>query len=153
MNTPDQITTNLAKLTAALDTMKQAMAGMRERLIAGLDLTRTQLEILMLVAHQPQTTGELARKIGITGSAVTQTVDTLVRRDLLERHPDEADRRITHLQLSAAGRALSDKLHAQRHDRLKVLAASLTPAEIDLLVSATEKFATAFTDDKPERTA
>lgn len=153
MNNPDQTTANLAKLQAAMETMKQTMAAMRERLIAGLDLTRTQLEILMLVAHQPQTTGELARKMGVTGSAVTQTVDTLVRRDLLERHPDETDRRIIHLKLSAGGRALSDKLHALRQDRLKALAAALTPEEIDVLVSATQKFAAALDDvplNKPE---
>lgn len=133
---------NLAQLEAAMSTMKQALARAREHLADGLELTRTQLEILMLLANSPQTTGELARRLFLTQSAVTQTVDTLVRRNLLVRHHSEADRRIIQLELSPAGRAVTDELQALRSRKLQLLSERLTTAEIQLLDSVTKKFVT-----------
>jgi len=133
---------NLQKVGAAIDAMKVAVASARERLGEGLQLTRTQLEILMMLSTKPHTTSELAGQLFITGSAVTQTVDTLVRRDLVDRQTDDTDRRITQLHLSPAGRTITDHLLSLRRARLQSLVDQLTEAEIEAFISATEKITT-----------
>jgi len=130
---------NLLKVEAAMDAMRLAMVGARERLGEGLQLTRTQLEILMMLDAKPQATGELARRLFLTQSAVTQTIDTLFRRDLIERRPDEHDRRITQLSLSPAGRKITSHLRSLRHGYMESLVSRLTEAEIEVLISVTKK--------------
>jgi len=139
---------NLQRVEKAMDAMRRAMAGARERMSEGLQLTRTQLEILLMLVENPQTTSSLADRLFLTQSAVTQTIDTLVRRDLIERHPDETDRRIVKLQLSAAGHELTNRLRALRRGHMQALVAKLSSAEVDVLVSVTEKLTEQFEDTK-----
>jgi len=146
MDTSNQ---NLQRVEEAMDAMRRAMVAARERLGEGLQLTRTQMEILLILVHEPQTTGELARRLFITQSAVTQTIDTLVRRDLIERHPDVRDRRITRLEIGASGRELTDNLSNLRHKHMASLLSQLTENEIEVLISVTEKMTAQFELTKP----
>ena len=102
----------------------------------------------MLLAHGPQTTGELARQLFLTQSAVTQTIDTLVRRQLVTRRPAPADRRLINLELSAEGRTLADHIGTMRRDHLRAWVNQLTPVEIEALISATQKLTTLLEDLK-----
>ena len=136
MNTPDP---NLQKIEDALDAMRRATVNALRGLGEGLNLTRSQLEILFILAKTSQTTGELARRLSLTQSAVTQTIATLVDRDLIARHPSELDRRIIHLELSPAGRKITDHLRELRHKNMQALAAELSDSEINAFVSATQK--------------
>ena len=107
---------NLAKVEAAMAALKLAMTGAKERFSEGLQLTRTQLEILMMLSAEPLTTGQLAKRLYLTQSAVTQTVDTLVRRDLIQRRTDPHDRRITRLSLSPPGQDITRHILTMRRD-------------------------------------
>jgi DNA-binding MarR family transcriptional regulator len=138
---------NQLKLEAAMDAMRRAMMGARERLGEGLQLTRTQLEILMVFSEKPRTTSELARLLMLTQGAVTQTIDTLVRRDLIERHHEEHDRRIVRLKLTPAGMKITDHLRNLHHKSMHSLIELLTDAETDLLIAVTEKMTTLFNDN------
>jgi DNA-binding MarR family transcriptional regulator len=140
---------NLHKVETAMDAMRLAMAGARERLGDGLQLTKTQLEILMMLMKQPQTTSELAKRLFLTQSAVTQTIDTLARRDLIERHADEHDRRITRLTLSAEGRRIAVDIQAQRKTYMEALIQRLTQPEIDALITITQKITAQMNEAKP----
>jgi DNA-binding MarR family transcriptional regulator len=142
MRTDHSTPTKTQRIEAAMATLKRAFMTAREDLTQGFQLTRTQFEILLMFSEQPVwTIGELANRLGLTPSAVTQTVDTLVRRDLVARHPDETDRRIIRLGLAAAGEELTDHLRALRQTRTQALADSLTAAETDAFIAATQKFA------------
>jgi DNA-binding MarR family transcriptional regulator len=148
MNNSDHME-RVDRLDTALHQLKLAAMNSRDHLTGGLTMTRTQLEILHRLKQQPgQTVGELARAIFLTQSAVTQTVDTLVHRELVERRPSERDRRTTQLHLTAAGEAVMDRLRQFRRERIEALASVLTDAEIDALVTATGKMARFATDQK-----
>lgn len=130
----------LQNLEQAMDAMRRAVVGARERLGAGLQLSRTQLEILMILAQQGiRTTGELAHQLFLTQSAITQTVDTLVRRQLIERHDDEEDRRIVRLQLSPSGQEITSRVSAQKRESMKAMLATFSETEAQVLIAAIEK--------------
>lgn len=130
----------LQNLEQAMDAMRRAVVGARERLGAGLQLSRTQLEILMILAQQSiRTTGELAHQLFLTQSAITQTVDTLVRRQLIERHDDEEDRRIVRLQLSPSGQEITSRVSAQKRESMKAMLATFSETEAQVLIAAIEK--------------
>lgn len=72
-----------------------------------LDLSRSQVEVLFLVAHSedPMTPGRLAAELGVTPGAVTQLVTSLVTAGLVEQQRDETDARRRVLTLTAGSRA------------------------------------------------
>ncbi|WP_409473812.1 MarR family winged helix-turn-helix transcriptional regulator [Streptomyces sp. HC307] len=56
------------------------------------------------------TPGELARETFSSGAAVTKRLKQLTERGLVERRGDARDRRVAHLRLTDAGRALVDAI-------------------------------------------
>ena len=129
-----------------MDAVRRAMAGARGRLREGLNLSRTQLEILFHLAKQSQTTSELAVQLALTQGAVTQTVDTLVRRDLVARHPDQNDRRVVRLELTAEGHKLMDHLVELKRRRLRALLGSLSEQEIEALIVVNNRLTEMFNE-------
>jgi DNA-binding MarR family transcriptional regulator len=130
---------DLQRVETAIDTMRRAMAVARQCFDDSLQLTRTQLDILTMLADSMSTTGELASSLYLTQSAVTQTVDTLVRKSLVERRYDDHDRRIIHLDLSTQGRGLIKRVHQLRRATMEQLIERLTNDEIDALIAINEK--------------
>jgi DNA-binding MarR family transcriptional regulator len=55
--------------------------------------------------------GDLALWLGVKPPTVSQLVDALVSRGLVERFADEADRRAIRVRLSAEGRAMANSFH------------------------------------------
>jgi DNA-binding MarR family transcriptional regulator len=60
---------------------------------------------------------DLARHLAVSLPTMSKSVDMLVRRRLVERYPDEKDRRQTMIRATATGRraALKMKERAERH--------------------------------------
>jgi DNA-binding MarR family transcriptional regulator len=99
-------------------------------------LTLTQLELLGEVSRTGVTTpAELANRLHVRVQSLTDSINELVSRELIERRPDEADRRRQLIELTRAGAAL---LEADRADRDAWLHATmrdnLSPLEFDLLM-------------------
>jgi len=75
------------------------------------DLTDAQWKPLwMLKLGRATNAIELAREMDIDAGAVTRMVDRLEAKGLLERARSEADRRVVHLRLTAAGEAVAKKV-------------------------------------------
>jgi len=55
--------------------------------------------------------GDLAAWLGVRPPTVSQLVDVLVSRGLVERFADDDDRRAIRVRLSAEGKALADSFH------------------------------------------
>lgn len=71
-------------------------------------LTDAQWKPLMLLRSGLATTAiELARRMDVDAGAITRLLDRLEAKGLLERVRSEADRRVVHLRLTAAGEAAS----------------------------------------------
>jgi len=75
------------------------------------DLTDAQWKPLwMLKIGRASNAIELAREMDIDAGAVTRMLDRLEAKGLLERVRSEADRRVVHLRLTAAGEAVAKKV-------------------------------------------
>lgn len=77
----------------------------RRQHLPGSDLTPRMLGLLRhLAAAGPLTIGEQARHLGLTAATVTELVDRLEARRLVERMRDERDRRRVFVWLTSEGR-------------------------------------------------
>ncbi len=65
--------------------------------------------------EEPQTMGRMAELLRCDPSNVTGIVDALEDRDLADRQPSAADRRVKVVQLTAAGRGLRDRAIEEMH--------------------------------------
>jgi DNA-binding MarR family transcriptional regulator len=65
--------------------------------------------------------GELAERLLLRHHSVVGLVDRLVRRGLVRRTPDPADRRRVHVRLTPRGEALLERLSAAHRDELRRL--------------------------------
>jgi DNA-binding MarR family transcriptional regulator len=82
-----------------------------DRRMAEHDLTDAQWKPLwMLKIGRASNAIELAREMDIDAGAVTRMLDRLEAKGLLERARSEADRRVVHLRLTAAGEAVAKKV-------------------------------------------
>ena len=79
------------------------------------DLAPHQVRALRVVGHHEGIRpGELATHLRVAPRSVTDVVDALEGRGLLERHRDPGDRRATVLALTASGQRLVDETGAAR---------------------------------------
>ncbi|HWA92192.1 MAG TPA: MarR family transcriptional regulator [Rhizomicrobium sp.] len=82
-----------------------------EALFADADFTFSQWVVLMAVRDNIATTcAELARHMDHDNGAVTRLVDQLEERGYLQRRRSTEDRRVVHLEITPAGKALAKSL-------------------------------------------
>jgi DNA-binding MarR family transcriptional regulator len=82
-----------------------------EERFADADFTFSQWVVLMAVRDGiADTCGEIARHMGHDTGAVTRLVDQLEERGFLVRNRSTADRRVVHLEITPAGKALAKSL-------------------------------------------
>jgi DNA-binding MarR family transcriptional regulator len=77
--------------------------------------------------------GDLAHLLLLDAPAASRLVALLSGRSLLEARPDRADRRRTHLHLTASGEALAAELAAIADEFQGALVRGLSPSELDVL--------------------
>lgn len=108
----------------------------RERPDNGLSLTNLSA-LGRLDREGPLTATALAEAERIQPQSITRVVADLERRGLIERTPDDTDRRRILLRASARGRELLAEDRRQRDEWLAVaMATTLTDAERDILLVA-----------------
>jgi DNA-binding MarR family transcriptional regulator len=84
----------------------QLMAALDDEL-ADLGLTGAQLPILHWIVRTPEATGAaLCRCIGTDTGSMTRMLDRLEDKGFVRRVRSHEDRRVVHLELTAAGKAL-----------------------------------------------
>jgi DNA-binding MarR family transcriptional regulator len=94
------------------------------------DLTLMQLAALTLLRDEPGLPlSELAQLLERSVSATSRLIDQLVRRRLLTRREDRADRRARRIALAAAGERLLDRLIERRAEAQLELVAELSAGE------------------------
>lgn len=90
--------------------LRRASHAMRHRfaeLLKPWDLSPHQLRALRVISsNEPLHLRELADYLRISPRSVTEVVDALTDRELVERAPDPTDRRATTVSTTAAGRQL-----------------------------------------------
>jgi DNA-binding MarR family transcriptional regulator len=81
------------------------------------------------------TPGELARDMMMSPPAMTNRIDRLVKRGLVQRHADPDDRRVLRVALTLEGRALADMAVETHLKTEEALLADLSQQERDQLTS------------------
>jgi DNA-binding MarR family transcriptional regulator len=84
-------------------------------------------------ADRPLRMSELAERLRIVPRSATTLVDTLEREQLVERHPDESDRRSMRVHLTPAGAQLLTRMRQARYGAADRLLATLPDDDRDAL--------------------
>jgi DNA-binding MarR family transcriptional regulator len=122
---------------ALLDLMRSQKSHVNAAM-AELDLTMQLAHAMYVIPRDGLTMRELADELACDASNATGLVDRLEYRGLLERRPDETDRRIKRVCLTATGRRLREKIEARFRQAPPAIAA-LTPAEQKVLRELLER--------------
>jgi DNA-binding MarR family transcriptional regulator len=97
-----------------------------------LDLTMAQFRALVVVSHHRGiTVGALGCQLSIGQSTASLLVDHLVRRGLVARAEDPADRRRALLSCTPAGEAMLSELRQGNQQTLKEWLAELSAEELE----------------------
>ncbi len=111
------------------------------------DLSLSQLKVLSLLADAPEELAikEVAETLGISLPSASRAIDPLVRRKLMDRQEDEADRRVKRLRLTDKGSGLVDRLLSARVSTFTAMLADFSDAERRKLAGALDAIL-----DRPE---
>ena len=109
---------------------------------AGREITRVQWLILRHVRRHPGcTVGQLAERIDVRSSTMSQMLDRLEREQLIVRRADGGDSRVRNVRLTPAGEQCINAVEAEWLDRLHRPFSTLTPAEQQTLTALLDKLA------------
>jgi DNA-binding MarR family transcriptional regulator len=122
---------------------------LREHVLAGLDLTVEQFHVLRHIRRGLGSVSDLAAAKHISRPAISQAVDLLVAKGLIERQPNAVDRRYVRLTLTAAGNDLLDTVFQQNRAWMAQRLAHLAPRELESIQAGLRALQSAF--DEPAR--
>lgn len=125
---------HIRRLEKALTILRRIASGF------GDGYSRTQLDILTLIDEQAdRTVKELAGMLAMTSGAITQTVETLIRRGLICKRRDSRDRRYTRLSLTSAGQDAVSNYYAKRSRMLQAITDELSENELRMMIRIADK--------------
>ncbi len=130
----------------AVVSASRALVGVAARSIAAAseDVTVVQYRTLVVLASRgPQSLGGLAALVGVTPATATRTCDRLVRKHLIARHAQRADRRQVRISLSPRGRQMVDAVTQYRRAEIHRIVATIARDEQHQLVRGLTDFARA----------
>lgn len=105
------------------------------------ELTMGEIRVLLFLANNPgcDTARDVVMVRGLGKSQVSQAVELLVGKGLLERSPSQRDRRIVHLTITQAGWPVAREAQAVQARCGRALFEGLTPEEMETLRVILEK--------------
>ncbi len=105
------------------------------------ELTQTEFDILDFLGERSgfDTAGEIARRRLIKKANVSTSVERLTKKGYLRRHPDKRDRRIVHLELTAAADRPIREIQAVQKEFFSGLFSPLSREELATLKKLIDK--------------
>jgi DNA-binding MarR family transcriptional regulator len=152
---PGKVATPSARtdVIEALLIASRAMVAIASRSLADIDqdVTLTQSRALVLLASRgPQRVIDIAGDLNVAPSTATRMCDRLVRKGLLRRYRNAADRREVKVTLTATGRDLVRDVSRHRRDELARVVDAL-PAPTHAHVAAALQALNAAAGEPPDR--
>jgi len=142
----------IAELFETMDIAKRSMHGHMQTVVEGHAISRTQLELLFTIYHlQPTTAKNLASKLHLTPSAISQLVEELMEQALIRRETDPADRRRQVISLSDEGIAVVKTFEKRRHDVMNKVIANLSDEELVTWLKIQKHIIAIFHEMHPEK--
>jgi MarR family transcriptional regulator for hemolysin len=92
------------------------------------------LLLLYLSRHDGCTHCELAHHMGIEAATLVKQVDHMEQEGLLKRCGSETDRRVKHLQLSAAGKKAVERIRSNAAELRQELLAGMSKEQIGIAI-------------------
>ncbi len=90
------------------------------------------------------TMSAVARKLGITAGSLTTSMNSLVKKQYVERDRSEKDRRIVYIRLTEKGRRAYHHHENFHREMTNAAIASLSEEELPLLVKTLDRLAVFF---------
>ncbi len=116
-------------LVDALAQLTFVVQGTLGRIVTALDLSIAAARLLGILRDRQPTISELATLLQLDKSSVTGLVDRAQERGLVTRTASPRDRRSVQVALTAAGRQLIGRAHADFETQIAALVTDLTPAQ------------------------
>ncbi|NMB60867.1 MAG: winged helix-turn-helix transcriptional regulator [Chloroflexi bacterium] len=110
--------------------------NVRANAIKDFSLTLIQFHILRHVCHGIDSVGELAEKQQISRPAISQAVDLLVEKGLVERRRAKDDRRYVHIDLTEAGSELLNSVFKKNRLWMAEQMAGLDEHQLQTIINA-----------------
>ncbi|WP_456430927.1 MarR family winged helix-turn-helix transcriptional regulator [Thermosulfuriphilus sp.] len=132
---------DLERLTHLIIQFFEKMASWENSVVKGSGLSPAQMHTIEIIGvNQGLRMKELAEKMGITTGTLTVMIDRLEKKGLVERLPNQKDRRSYLVHLTSKGQELFHQ-HHQHHLRLTEEALSgMSPEEKQDFSRLLEKF-------------
>ncbi|MEN3315110.1 MAG: hypothetical protein V7605_1344 [Acidimicrobiaceae bacterium] len=133
----------LSALVEAVLTASRVLVGVAAESLSALDedVTLVQYRALVVcVSRGPLTLAALADALQVNPSTASRLCDRFVERGLLERRPDDADRRQIRLTATARCRELVEAVSAHRRVVLARILGRVPPGQRAHLIDALQAF-------------
>lgn len=127
----DLIATTLGSRASRLTRLLVRSSGPHE-------LSRTEVGALLTLLDGPRRITELAATEALAQPTVTQLVDKLQKRGLVERERSGEDGRVVLVVISAVGRERLEAMRARSREVMRETLKELSDDELDELVAAAE---------------
>jgi DNA-binding MarR family transcriptional regulator len=131
---------------------QSALANETSRFFIGLELTMVQFRALAMIHHNSgRLTGrDLAERLHVTPGTLIPLVDRLEEQGYLRRVPDQRDRRLTWLEMTAKGERLFERLRGGG-GRIMSAIAQLSPADRTAFARLLNQVADHLESRRPDR--
>ena len=132
----------IENITSCLFQLKQRLAHAQRQTDQQFGLAPVHWHVLgLLHSGAIGTMGDVAAKLCVSKGAATQILDTLVAKELVQRMPDQHDRRVVRLQLTAQSQQMTDHFQQYMTETIADLFAVLSDAELAQLNQLIDKIA------------
>lgn len=124
-----------SKVAILFHTISRGLAEYLKGEFAGERRPLASMLVLRAIMQEPGiTVSQLARQTGLAKSHVSQLVDDLSRRSLVDRRSDKTDQRLLRLHLSEDGDEQFQQMQVFVHKRMKKLVAHIPPEKTALVL-------------------
>lgn len=142
-----------AVLDRLVEGLFRLMLEHHQRNVAEMELTLPQAQALKLLYRAPLSTSRLAAVLGISAPAVSQLTDRLARKQLIERHTVETDRRSVVVSLTRKGTQVIEGFRQRRNEIFSEALRRLSEPDSLEVIQALGKIVYVLEEHEPDRLA
>lgn len=149
---PVEGTEDVDAVTRAVLTASRLLVAVSARSLASVEdsVTVPQFRLLVVLStHGASNLVTLADLLGVNPSTAMRMIDRLIAAGFVSRDINPANRRVTVLQLTSAGRRIVEEVTTRRRDEITTIVERMLPARREALVEALTAFAEAGGEPAP----
>ena len=139
-------------LDGFIEGLFRLMLDQHQTQVVEMDLTLVQAQALRLLRAAPLPPSRLAAALGISAPAVTQLTDRLRRKNLIERHTVQTDRRAVIVALTEKGDNVIDGFRKRRNEIFAGALSGLDDDDQSEVIRALSKIAAVLQQREPKQT-